>query len=213
MSLSKLITDRRSVTGFSVCQNSQLAVFSSKIRDLTFRSPDTDLEAILEIIDTAAQRRRVVTTERIGEALRQLDQVHRHLQKSLRGTLALGQTNFVVKGDIGTNTLFWFKPGSNETMISTTYDAREVGDETIVRMSGETVFRTPITSPNYGDQFQLAVRAWVLARIREAVSDPNMLPPESETFREIKPLACLANGAEVRFFYLPIQVLPNSIWG
>ena len=22
----------------------------------------------------------------------------------------------------------------------------------------------------------------------------------------------LANGAEVRFFYLPIQVLPNSIW-
>jgi hypothetical protein len=23
----------------------------------------------------------------------------------------------------------------------------------------------------------------------------------------------LANGAEVRFFYLPIQVLPNSIWG
>jgi hypothetical protein len=23
----------------------------------------------------------------------------------------------------------------------------------------------------------------------------------------------LANGAEVRFFYLPIQVLPDSIWG
>jgi hypothetical protein len=23
----------------------------------------------------------------------------------------------------------------------------------------------------------------------------------------------LANGAGVRFFYLPIQVLPNSIWG
>lgn len=160
------------------------------------RSPETDLEAILEIIDTAAQRRRVVTTKRIGEALRQVDQVHRHLEKSLRGALALGQTNFVVKGDIGTNTLFWFKPGSNETMISTTYDAREVGDEIIVRMSGETVFRTPITSPNYGDQFQLAVRAWVLARIREAVSDPNVLPPEAENFREIEPLACLDDAVE-----------------
>jgi eukaryotic-like serine/threonine-protein kinase len=86
-------------------------------------------------------------------------------------------------------------------------------------MSGETVFRTPITSPNYGDQFQLAVRAWVLARIREAVSDPNALPPDAETFREIKPLACLDDAVEqarrigrriLAFVYDPAG---NDPWG
>ncbi len=110
--------------------------------------------------------------------------------------LLLGQTNFGVKGDVGTNTLFWFKPGSNEKVMSTTYQAQEVGDEIVVRMSGETVFRTALTSPNYGEQFQLAVDAWLMARLREAVVDPNALPPEAETFREIKPLSRLDDAVE-----------------
>src|SRR5260221_155279 len=155
-----------------------------------------DRKAILEVIGTGAARRQAETAKRLEEALRRVEQVHREIQTSFGSGLLLGQTNFGVKGDVGTNTLFWFKPGSNEKVMSTTYQAQEVGDEIVVRRSGETVFRTALTSPNYGEEFQLAVDAWLMARLREAVVDPNALPPEAETFREIKPLSRLDDAVE-----------------
>jgi serine/threonine protein kinase len=135
------------------------------------RSQEDDLNAILEIIGTAAERRRVATAETITNALRQVDQVHRELRASLGGVLEIGQTNFIVKGDLGTNTLFWFKPGSDRRVMSTTYEVQELGDEMIIRMSGETVFRTSIASPKYDEQFKLAVRGWLIGRVLQAVQD------------------------------------------
>ncbi len=160
------------------------------------RSPDDDLTAILEVVDTAAERRRLETTNRLREALQQVQRVHGAVQKSIGGALSLAQTGLGINGQVGTNTLYWHKPGSNDKVMSTTYEAREAGDEIIIRMSDETVYRTPVTSPNYGAEFEQAVRAWLLARIRAAVSDPNALPPEAETFGEFKPLAHLANAIE-----------------
>lgn len=133
-------------------------------------SPEEDLNAILEIVHTAAERRRVASAKRIDEALRQVDHVFRYIEKSLNGSFTIGQTAFSVQGDSGSNTLFWLRPGSTERILSTIFTVREVGDEIIIQLSGETVFRTPIISPNYGEQFQLAVRSWVLARLREAIT-------------------------------------------
>ena len=160
------------------------------------RSTEDDLKAILEVVDTAAARRRVETTKRLAEALKQVHRVHREVQESLRDGLSLVQTGYGIDGEVGTNTLFWQKPGSNDRVMSTTCEAREAGDEIIIRMSGEAIFRTPIASPRYGDEFQQAVRAWLLARISMAISDPDALPPEADIFEEFKPRARLTDAVE-----------------
>ena len=160
------------------------------------RSSEDDLKAILEVVDTAAARRRVETTKRLAEALKQVHRVHYEVQKSLRDGLGLSQTGYGIAGEVGTSTFFWQKPGSNDRVMSTTCEARQAGDEIIIRMSGETIFRTPIASPRYDDEFQQAVTAWLLARIRMAISDPDALPPEADIFGEFKPHARLTDAVE-----------------
>jgi hypothetical protein len=160
------------------------------------RSPDHDLAAILEVVDTEAGRRRVETIKKLREALEQVQRVHRDVEHSLNGTFGLLQTGFSVDGEVGRNTLMWQKVGSNDTVMSTTYEAREAGGEIVIRMSGETVYRTSINLPNYGGDFQDTVKAWLLARIRAAVSDPDALPPEADNFGECKPLARLVDAVD-----------------
>ena len=160
------------------------------------RSTEDDLKAILEVVDTAAGRRSVETTKKLAEALQQVQQVHYKVQESLRGGLGLAQTGYGIAGEVGTITLFWKRLGSNDRVMSTTCEAREAGDEIIIRMSGETIFRTSIASPCYGDGFQQAVSAWLLTRIRMAISDPDALPPEAEIFVEFKPFTRLSDAVE-----------------
>ena len=160
------------------------------------RSTEDDLKAILEVVNTAAARRSVEMTKRLAGALQQVQRVHYEVQKSLRGHLDLVQTGYGIAGEVGTITLFWQRLGSNERVMSTTCEAREAGDEIIIHMSGETIFRTPIALPRYGDEFQQTVSEWLLARIRVAISDSDGLPPEAEIFEEFKPLARLTDAAE-----------------
>src|SRR5439155_13197449 len=112
------------------------------------------------------------------------------------GALVLGQTGFGVIGEVGTNTLFWRRSGSNDQVLSTTYEARATGDEIVICMSNETVYRTLATDPKYEDEFRASVRNWLLARLRAAVSDPDALPPEADNFREVRPFAYLDDAAD-----------------
>jgi serine/threonine protein kinase len=155
------------------------------------QSADDDLAAILEVIDTAAQRRRMETTRRLRQALENVQTVFSEVQKSLGGALMMGQTGFGVDGEVGRNTLLWTRPGSNTQVLSTSYEVRETGDEIVIRLSGQTVFRTSLSAPNYGDDFQTEVRSWLLARIRATVSDPDALPPEADNFAEVRPFSKL----------------------
>ena len=63
-------------------------------------------------------------------------------------------------------------------------------------MSGDTIHRTPITSPRYDDEFRQVLKARLFAKIRMAITDPDALPPEAEIFGEQQPLAHLADAAE-----------------
>ena len=136
------------------------------------RSTEDDLEVILDVVNTAAARRRIETTKRLGEALKEVQRVHNEVQKLFRGGLGLGQTGYNIDGGIGRNTLFWQRPGSNDQVMSTTYQVKEAGDEIIIEMSGETVFRTSIIAPCYNDEFDQTIKAWLIKRLREAISDP-----------------------------------------
>jgi serine/threonine-protein kinase len=69
------------------------------------------------------------------------------------------------------------------------------GDELAVRMSGNAVFRTSSSTPDYGDVFRNRLRSWLLGRIRSVVGDPSALPPEVDIFREVRPFRSLQQGA------------------
>ena len=136
------------------------------------RSTKDDLKAILEVIDTAAERRRIETTKRLREALEEVQRVHDQVQELFRGGLVLGQGGRNIDGGVGRDTLFWKRPGSNDRVMSTTYQVKEAGDEIIIEMPGETVFRTSIVAPCYDDEFNQTIRAWLIKRLREVISDP-----------------------------------------
>ena len=136
-------------------------------------SAEDNLAAILEVVNTTAERRRVETLKAIDVALKQVQEVHREVEITLRGALTLSQTAWNVAGDVGRNTLFWSRTASSDRLVSTTYEAKLVGDEIIISMSDEPVFRVPVENPKYEEDFRSSVRSWILARIRAALSELN----------------------------------------
>ena len=178
------------------------------------RSQEDLLKDIRETVDTRAVRRRADTHARLGEALKQIQRVHEETRESLGFPVNRRQSNWNVSGTLGRNTLAWIEPGSDEVMLSVTCEAREAGDEIVVNLSGESVFRTSIESPRYDQPFDEVVRRWLLNRLHDAVTNPDALPPEAENFREYRPFGSLEDAqAEARrtdrnilaFVYDPTQ--------
>lgn len=158
-------------------------------------SPDDDLAAIRGVIDTAAERRRIASIKTFGDAIGHFGPVFQAIRDELGAGFSLGQTAQRIDADVATTTYIWSRTGS-DPFLSTTCEATQAGDEVVVRLSGETVHRTPIASPDLGGQMASTIRAWVLARIRRALVDPDHLPVEAEFFRETAPHGRLAAAAD-----------------
>jgi len=159
-------------------------------------SADEDLAALREVLDTNANRRLTATIAKLSDALRKVQQVFDQVRQSIGGNLSISQTGWVVTGESGRNTLYWSRQGSTDRILSVTYEIMPAGEELLLRMSGETVYRTELAEPVYGDEFQNTVMAWLAGRLRTALTDPNALPPESDIFRENRPFGSLKAAAE-----------------
>ena len=140
-------------------------------------SADEDLAALREVLDTSANRRLTATITKLSDALRKVQQVFNQVQQSIGGNLSISQTGWVVTGESGQNTLFWSRQGSTDRILSVTYEFVPAGEELLLRMSGETVYRTDLAEPDYGDDFQNAVHTWLAARLRAVLSDPKLFHP------------------------------------
>ena len=131
------------------------------------------LQDIIEALGTEAARRQAATAARLSEALKQVQRVHHEVLADLesRGVpLGWSQSNWSVVGGLGRNTLGLVKPGSADRVLSVACEAREAGDEIVIHLSGEPVYRTLVASPNYSDQFDSTVRSWLLDRLHEAIT-------------------------------------------
>lgn len=133
-------------------------------------SPQEDLRAIMEVINTTAEQRRIDTHRRLAEAVKEIGNVHREIQKSLHGGLGLSETGYGISGDSGTYTFFWTKLGSDERLMTTKCEVIEAGDEIVIRLSGETVYRSPIAASHYGEEFRQAIEEWLLGKLRGAIA-------------------------------------------
>ena len=133
--------------------------------------PEAILQDIYEALGTEAAHRQAATAERLNDALKQIQRVHRELYDNLtsRGIpLHWTQSGHNVEGGFGRNTLGFKKPGSSERVLSVLCETWEVGDEIVISLSGEPVFRTSVTSADYGDQFDSTIMNWLLNRLHHA---------------------------------------------
>lgn len=161
----------------------------------TGASAEENLEAIRALLDTSVNRQVAATVQNLTNALREVQLVFNQVQQGLGNNLSISQTGWSVTADSGQNTLFWTRRGSVDRVLSVTYEAVPAGEELLVRMSGETVYRTDFSAPVYGQEFQRLVTAWLAAKLRAALVDPCALPHEADAFREIRPLGSLQVAA------------------
>ena len=68
-------------------------------------------------------------------------------------------------------TLSWRRPGSEDTVLSVTFDVREAGDEIVIHLSGDSVYRTSLASPRYDKRFDETIQDELIARLDEAVTN------------------------------------------
>ena len=142
------------------------------------RSEEDLLKDIRETIDTQVARRRADTHARIGKALDQIQRVYEETGKSIGFPVIQSQSNRVISGMLGRNTLAWIKPGTDEAMLSVQCEVRETGDEIVISLSGEPVIRTSTTAPRYNESFDEVVRRWLVTRLHDMVTNPDALPQD-----------------------------------
>ena len=66
----------------------------------------------------------------------------------------------------------WRRPLSSEdTVLSVTFDVREAGDEIVIHLSGDSVYRTSLASPRYDKRFDETIQDELIARLDEAVTN------------------------------------------
>lgn len=158
-------------------------------------SVEDDLVALRNVLDTLANRRLTAKVAKLRDGLHRVQKVFEDVQKSIGDTLAIGQTAWSVTNERGQNTLFWTRHGSTERILVVCYELIPVGEELVLRLSGETVFRTDFENPDYGNAFLKAVQVWLVSRLRVALNDPNALPSEADSFREVKPYGSIKEAS------------------
>ncbi|MBK1793342.1 protein kinase [Devosia sp. WQ 349] len=161
----------------------------------TGASAEQDIAALREILDTNVNRHLNERITKLSEALRQVQQVFNQVRQSIGGTLSISQTGWSVDGALGVNTLTLSEPGSRDRILSVTYEVVPAGEELVVRLAEDNVYRTDLAEPDYGENFHAAVQAWLVARLITAVSDPNALPPEADIFKENRPVGTIEAAA------------------
>lgn len=152
--------------------DAMLAELDIVMEPRTGARPEAVLQDIIEALGTEAAHRQAATAARLDDALRQIQRVHREVRADLETSgvpLGWSQGGWSVDGGLGRNTLGLVKQGSSDTVLSVVCEVQEAGDEIVVNLSGEPVYRTSVASPDYGDQFDSTIRSWLLSRLHEAI--------------------------------------------
>lgn len=155
-----------------------------------------NLARIDDLLSGGATLAREQSAQRMAIASGKVSEAFDSVRATLASKLIRGQTGYSVEAGKATNTIFWNLAGTSETVVSITYDVVEAGDEVVVSLSGQTVYRTNLDQPEYGDTFRELIRDAVTARVLDALEDPNSALPEADYFMEVRPHGTLTAAAE-----------------
>ncbi|ESY16956.1 protein kinase [Mesorhizobium sp. LNJC394B00] len=158
-------------------------------------SLEDDISELAALFDTPIERRRVQADAVIRNGLHEVQRVYNQLLARIAQSLTLTQTNFNVGDEVGANTLYLTKRGSIDYLLTTTYEIRVVGDELVLQMSGDDIYRTNLANPSWDGDFDSIVSKWLSGQIKIALS-PNAMPPEVSHFKDVPPFGTLELAAE-----------------
>ena len=136
-------------------------------------SEESQLQGIREAMDTEASRRQEATHRRLIEAHEHIFRVFNDVEKYVRRStgVSLDTVRHGFSGVRDTKrTLSWKRSGSADTVLSVTFDVGEAGDEVVIHMSGDPVYRTSVDSPRYNRLFDEAIRDELIAQLHDAVT-------------------------------------------
>ena len=134
-------------------------------------SEESLLQEIREAMDTEAAQRQEATVKRISVALREIFRVDTEVRRLIGGIPISRRSDYRIDGQIGKEMSHWLKREDDRPVLSTTYEVQEVGDEIVIQLSGEPIYRTSIGSPRYDDQFVEVIRGQLIDRLHKAVTN------------------------------------------
>lgn len=158
-------------------------------------SLEDDISELAALFDTPIERRRVQADAVIRDGLHAVQRTYNQLLAKIAKSLTLVQTNFNVSNEVGANTLSLTKRSSTDYLLTTTYEIRVVGDELVLQMSGDDIYRTNLAGPSWNDDFDSIVSKWLTTQIKIALG-PNAMPPEVSYFKDVPPFGMLQLAAE-----------------
>jgi serine/threonine-protein kinase len=159
------------------------------------KSLEDEIAELSALLDTPIERRRVQADEVIRKGLREVQNVYSQLLAKIGQSLTYSQTNFHVADEVGANTLYLGKLGSANRLLTTTYDIKVAGDELVLSMSGDTIYRTSLTNPRWDGDFSSIVSKWLVRQFSLAI-DPDAMPPEASHFKDVPPFGTLKLAAD-----------------
>lgn len=152
------------------------------------------LAAVLSLMDTAIERRRIDTISRFKDGAGHLGPLMQRLCEEFNGTISVNYPTERVDANSSSSVFTWCRETSSVPFLMTNCEFIEVGDEVVLRLDGASIYRTPISTPDFGTEMKAAIRPLIFERIHKALFDPNALPYEAGAFVEIDPLTTLAEA-------------------
>ena len=154
-------------------------------------SVEETLVALREVLDTQVDRQLAEMKGSLRQAISEVQRVFTELTRSIGPSLSISQTQFTYTGERASNTLIWSRQVSSDPILMVTYEAVPTGDELVIRIRGDAVYRTDLAKPDYGESFLKSIQAWLVAQLRMTLLDPHPLPPEADRFTERMPFGSL----------------------
>lgn len=153
-----------------------------------------DFDEIEKLLNVPEDKRRIDSLNLMKMCLQKVSDVFSEIDENLKGALNFTNIGYVEEAQACTSKYSWTKAGSSEGFSMAIIKTTVKGSELIIYISGKVIHRTPITTPDWGNDFEEAVKRAVLPSIREALIHPKLHVPELQFFQEKKPFIRLKDA-------------------
>jgi serine/threonine-protein kinase len=157
-------------------------------------SSSDDFDEIERLLNLPEDKRRVDYLNLMKLGLLKVSDVFIEINKNLKGALKYTNIGYIEEAEACTSRYSWTKAGSRKGFSLAIIKTTVKGSELLISISGKEIHRTPITKPDWGNDFEEAVKRAVLPSIKEALMYPELHIPELEFFQENKPFIRLKDA-------------------
>lgn len=131
---------------------------------------NSDLEAIITVTTSESEKSKKMMVKKIEKALDQIVNVYGNIQTKINKAVYPLQVNQRISFDSGIKRHVWEKETSGERIMETTCEAMISGDEIVIKIDNDPIYRTSIECPLYNGEFTESIEKFLYKRINLALS-------------------------------------------